>query len=283
MNSRSAVILLGYRDRNVHELLCHEVARRAGYYDRFGVEVRAVPAAEHPEASLSAGLGGSLVESVRGRRRWRAALVHTVHPLFWIWQREERPAPTVLAGHPEGSIVLAFTERLLSRPGSGNAAPSILHFPAGDDGDLDRLEALTSGAVDAAVLGSNFAPSTLSRLGLTESLFFGDALRFPTAGVAVDLDLTSVDDPSVRAVVAAQQAALLTVRSRDPLAVEVVASFLHRSDEHDAPRFLEDYLAPQYGADRADVRAAGADALAWLTEEPHPDGTVAADFYVEVR
>jgi hypothetical protein len=280
------LILLGYRDRNVHELLCHEVARRAGYYDRFGVEVEAVPASEHPEAPLSAGLGGSLAESVRGQRRWRAALVHTVHPLFWIWRREARPAPTgptVLAGHPEGSIVLAFTERLLNGHGSGGAAPSILHFPAGDGGDADRLEALRSGAVDAAVLGSNFAPSTLSRLGLTESLFFGDALRFPTAGVAVDLDLTSVDDPSVQAVVAAQQAALRKVRSRDPLAVEVVASFLHRSDERDAPRFVEDYLAPQYGPDLADVRAAGAEALAWQTEAPHPVGTVAADFYVEVR
>src|SRR4051812_42768097 len=244
MNSRSAVILLGYRDRNVHELLCHEVARRGGYYDRFGVEVRAVPAAEHPEASLSAGLGGSLVESVRGRRRGRAALVHTRHPLFWIWQRGERPAPTVLGRHPQGSIGFAFTQRLLSRPGSGNAAPSILHFPAGDDGDLDRLEALTSGAVDAAVLGSNFAPSTLSRLGLTESLFFGDALRFPTAGVAVDLDLTSVDDPSVQAVVPAQQAAPRKVRSRDPLAGEGAAALLHRSDARDAPRGVEDSPAP---------------------------------------
>jgi hypothetical protein len=278
------LVLLGYRDRNVHELLCHEVARRAGYYDRFEVEVRAVPAAEHPEASLSAGLGGSLVESARGRRRWRAVLVHTVHPLFWIWRREAHPAgPAVLAGHPEGSIVLAFTERVLNGHGSGGAAPSILHFPAGDDGDGDRLEALRSGAADAAVLGSNFAPSTLARLGLTQSLFFGDVLRFPTAGVAVDLDLTSVDDPSVPAVVAAQRAALLRIRSRDPLAVEAVASFLHRSDEHDALRFLEDYLAPQYGPDLADVRAAGAEALAWQTGRLHPVAAGAADFYVEVR
>jgi hypothetical protein len=280
------LILLGYRDHNVHELLCHEVARRAGYYDQFGVEVRAVPASEHPEASLSAGLGGSLVESMRGQRRWRAVLVHTVHPLFWIWQREAHPAltgPTVLAGHPEGSIVLAFTERLLKDHGSGGTAPSVLHFPPGDDGDIDRLEALKSGAADAAVLGSNFAPSTLSRLGLTESLFFGDALRFPTAGVAVDLDMTSVDDPAAQAVVAAQQAALLKVRSKDPLAVEAVASFLHWSDEGDALRFLEDYLAPQYGPDLTDVQAAGAEALAWQTEELHLVEAGAADFYVGVR
>jgi hypothetical protein len=280
------LILLGYRDRNVHELVCHEVARRAGYYDLLGVEVRAVPASDHPEASLSAGLGGSLVESIQGQRRWRAALVHTVHPLFWIWEREAHPAltgPAVLAGHPEGSIVLAFTKRLLSGYGSGDTAPSVLHFPAGGDGDIDRLEALRSGAVDAAVLGSNFAPSALSRLGLRESLFFGDTLRFPTAGVAVDLDMTSVDDPSVQAVVAAQQAAMLKVRSRDPLALEAVASLLHRSDGHDALRFLEDYLAPQYGPDLPDVRAAGAEALAWLTEELHPVAPVAADFYAGVR
>ena len=162
------MILLGYRDRNVHELVCHEVARRAGYYERMGVEVEAVPGADHPDAAFSAGLGGSLVEALRGQRRWKAALAHTLHPLFWIWTRKthgEISSSTILAGHPEGSIVSAFTRKSLSARDVGDAELSVLRFPVGSVGDHQRLEALASGAVDAAVLVTTFAPSALTRLG----------------------------------------------------------------------------------------------------------------------
>ena len=221
------MILLGYRDRNVHELVCHEVAARAGYYERAGVEVQAVPGSDYPEAALSAGLGGSLVEALHGQRRWKAALVHTVHPLFWLWTGKADAAangPRALAGHPEGSIVWSFTTRLLRARTLCDPELPVLRFPVGTAGDHQRLEALTSGAVDAAVLGATFAPSALSRVGLTQSLFFGDALRFPTAGVAVDLDRTTLDDPSVQAVVEAQRAAIRDVKNGDPVAVDAVAS-----------------------------------------------------------
>ncbi|MFC9551563.1 hypothetical protein ACFTWF_12000 [Rhodococcus sp. NPDC056960] len=279
------MILLGYRDHNVHELVCHEIAKQARYYDRLGIEVEAVPGSEHPEAELSAGLGGSLVEALRGQRRWKVALVHTIHPLFWIWERKggTQPAgPTVLAAHPEGSIVWAFTQRLLTRR-AGDEAPSVLHFPAGIAGDRQRLQALRSGSADAAVLGSAFAPGALQRLGLTESLFFGAALRFPTAGIAVDLERTSLDDPSVRKVVAAQTAAIADVRNRAPVALDAVASLLHDSSRTDAQRMLSDYLSPRYGPDPRDVRAAGADAFEWLTGVLHTGGRTTPDFYEAVR
>ena len=280
------MILLGYRDHNVHELVCHEIAKRAGYYDRLGIEVEAVPGSDHPEAPLSAGLGGSLVEALRGQRRWKVALVHTLHPLFWMWTRKAgtgSTGPTVLAGYPEGSIVGAFTQKALKAHWSAEEPPSVLHFPAGSTGDRRRLEALTSGVADAAVLGSAFAPTALSRLGLTDSLFFGVALKFPTAGVAVDVARTSVDHPSVQKIVAAQTAAIAKVRSRDPAALEAVASLLHDSSRADAQRLLADYLSPQYGPDPRDVHAVGADALEWLAGALNTSGHAAADFYEAVR
>jgi hypothetical protein len=282
----ATLVLLGYRDRNVHELLCHEVAKRAGYYDRVGVEVEAVPGSDYPEAALSAGLGGSLVEALRGQRRWKAALVHTLRPLFWIWARKADAAitgSTTLAGHPEGSIVWAFTRKLLSARGVGDAELSVLRFPVGSAGDRQRLQALTSGAVDAAVLGATFAPNAISRLGLTQSLFFGEALRFPTAGVAVDMDRTNIDHPSVRAVVAAQRAAIQNVKYGDPVALDAVASLLHESSRKDALRLLRDYISPQYGPEYQDIQVAGADALGWLTEELRQHEQAATDFYEEVR
>jgi hypothetical protein len=282
----ATLILLGYRDRNVHELVCHEVAERAGYYDRFGVEVKAVPGSDHPEAALSAGLGGSMVEALRGQRRWRAALVHTLHPLFWMWAREADTAitnPATLAGHPEGSIVWAFTKRLLADRGVAIDEISVLRFPVGIAGDHQRLEALTSGAVDAAVLGATFAPSALPRLGLVQTMFFGETLRFPTAGVAVDLDRTEVEHPAVRAVVAAQSAAMLKIKQRDPVALDAVASLLHGSSRDDAQRLLVDHLSLQYGPEQREVHDAGAGALIWLKDELRADEPSAADFYEEIR
>jgi hypothetical protein len=279
-------ILLGYRDHNVHELVCHEVAERAGYYERFGVEVKAVPGADHPEAALSAGLGGSMVEALRGQRQWRAALVHTLHPLFWMWAREATAtiaSPAALAGHPEGSIVWAFTKRLLAGRGAEVNEISVLRFPVGTGGDNQRLEALTSGAVDAAVLGATFAPSALLQLGLVQTLFFGEGLRFPTAGVAVDLDLTGVGHPAVRAVVAAQSAAILKIKQGDPVALDAVVSLLHGSSRDDAHRLLADYLSLEYGPEQRDVHDAGADAIMWLKDELRPDQPSAADFYEELR
>jgi hypothetical protein len=280
------LILLGYRDRNVHELLCHEVACRAGYYERFGVEVEAVPGSDYPDAPLSVGLGGSLVEALRGQRRWRAALVHTLHPLFWMWARKADATaigPTVLAGHPEGSIVWAFTKNLLTARGVAPDELTVLRFPVGIAGDHQRLEALTSGEVDAAVLGATYAPSALARLELTQSLFFGETLRFPTVGLAVDLDRTEVAHPAVQAVVAAQRAALLNITRGDPVALESVASLLHESSQEDALRLLHDYLSPQYGPGYQDIQAVGADALEWLTAELGPDAHAAAGFYEEAR
>jgi hypothetical protein len=262
------------------------VAARAGCYRDRGVEVEAVPEAEHPEAFLSAGLGGSLVETVRGVRRWQAALVHTVDPLFWIWSRDAAPAlaeVSRLAGHRDGSIVWAFTEQVLGDLGVRTAGVARLSFPVGVNGDHQRLEALRSGAVEAAVIGSAFAPSALARLGLSQRLFFGDSITFPTAGIAVDVGRTDVDDPEVQAVVAAQIDALALIAEEDPVAVDAVAALLPGSTRQDAELLLRDYLSRQYGPDPQAVQDVGADALAWLCQVLSISPGPAANFYEEIK
>jgi hypothetical protein len=280
------MILLGYRDRNVHELVCHEVAVRAGLYSRFGVEVEAVPTAEHPEAPLSAGLGGSLVETLRGQREWRGALVHTLHPLFWLWGRSDGlPLSDVrrVAGHPDGSIVWAFTEALLGARDVRMVTLETDRFPVGIKGDRQRLEALTSGTVDAAVIGTAYAPSALSRSGLTPLLHFGDGMRFPTTGVAVDVDLIAPDDPTVVAVVAAQREALGLIRSQATVAIDAVAALLPDGSRDDAELLLRDYLAARYGPERHDIDVVGADAVAWLSQMLTADSRPAQNFFEEIR
>ena len=176
----------------------------------------------------------------------------------------------------------AFTKRLAAERGLAVDDVSVLRFPVGVEGDRQRLEALTSGAADAAVLGATFAPSALSRLGLVETLFFGEALRFPTAGVAVDVDRTEVDPSAVRAVVEAQRAAILQIRQADPVAVDAVDSLLHASTRDDARLLVTDHLSLQYGPENRAVRDAGAEALTWLIDVLRPDEPSGADFYEEV-
>lgn len=263
-------IEFGYRDRNVHELVCHELAERMGEYRRRGIEVVAVA---DPAAPLSAALGGSVMERLLGRREWVVRQVYTVHPLFWIWGRgAERPNGRI-AMHPEGSIPWRFTQRVLG-PGFDGLEP--VPFSSGPDADIARLDALVAGDVELAVTGSSVAPSIAQGFGLTEVAFFGDALTIPTTGVAVDAALIDPRHPSITAIVDAHAAALRALRARDPRAAEAVLALLPRGTAADAEAYVERYLAPGYGPSAAEARRAGAEFVTWLEPElgapPPPAG-----------
>ncbi|GAB7004904.1 hypothetical protein JCM18899A_23770 [Nocardioides sp. AN3] len=276
------MILLGYRDRNVHELICHQVAERAGYYERLGVEVKAVAGADHPEAPLSAGLGGSLIESLKGSRHWRAALVHTVHPMFWLWRRDSCPmTPPVVAAHPEESIVWAFTLRMLADQGVPSEGQTVLRFPVGLEGDRRRLQALTSGVAGIAALGSSFAPRALLRQGLRPVAYFGDQIRFPTAGIAVDVE-SDVDPQELDAVVAAQRSALALIRQADSVAADAMVDLMLDGSRADATHLLRGIVAAQYGPDAAVAHRVGEQARAWLAAHLGVDPSAASDFFAEV-
>jgi hypothetical protein len=253
-----ARIELGYRDRNVHELVVHELAERLGEYDRRGIEVVAVA---DQAAPLSAGLGGSAVERLLDRRRWIVRQVHTVRPLFWLWGSRG----TRIATHPEGSIPWRFTGRILERVGM--LATERVPFPAGPAADLARLDALLEGTVDAAVVGSSVAPSLARRLGLSELAYFGDILAVPTVGIAVDAALIDPHDAAVEAVVEAQASALEALRARDARAVDVVLTLLPRGTRDDAVAYLDEYLAVGYDVTPGNAAEAAADFVDWLARE----------------
>ncbi len=96
----------------------------------------------------------------------------------------------------------------------------------GIPGDHERLKALMSGSVDAAVLGTSFAPTALARLGLTQLLFFGDAMMFPTAGLGIDAAMIDPDGWEVRAVIDAQREGLELIKAQATVAVNAVAALL---------------------------------------------------------
>lgn len=277
-------MLLGYRDRNVHELVCHEVAHRSGEYERSGVDVQIVEGRTDPDAPLSAGLGGSLVETLHGRRRWRAVLVHTVHPLFWLWTLApgtERPLTGRLAAHPEDSIVWLLSRRAIRAGGTDPDRIDVVRLPVGSAGDRDRFRMLERGEVEAAVLGTSHAPAALKRLGFTQHCFFGDVVQFPTAGIAVDTEKIDPEDPMVGRAVAAQRAAIGRIRRGEPVVVDTVMDLLATNDRQDAHEFVRDYLSQGYGVDSSTARMVGAAGAEWLKGELGAVGE-AGDFYSSV-
>jgi|1186.fasta_scaffold124876_2 hypothetical protein len=275
-------MLLGYRDRNVHELVCHEVAERTGEYRRRGVRVEVVDGRATPEAPLSAGLGGSLMESLRGRRSWRAALVQTVRPLFWLWARTPDPPDavgrSVLAAHPEDSIVWLLTRRLTCLAGGGTDRLEVVHFPAGATGDDERLGALTRGEVDFAVVGASCAPDSIRRRGLHPYAFFGDCMQFPTAGIAVDTAKLAVQHPEVQAIAAAQRAAMERIQRAEPVVIDAVMDLLGTRNRQDAQNLVTEFLVEGYATTSEDVRELAPHAVRWLSSEISSP-VVQTDFY----
>lgn len=264
-------IALGCRDRNVHELVCHETALRLGEYERRGIEVEIIDETRERQTAVTVALGGSSVERLQGQRTWTIRLAHTVRPLFWL--RAGRPLEAAalrghrIATHPVGSLPWRLTTRVLTLLGAAIDDVEPVPFPSGAEGDLARLEAILSGAVAAGVVGSAVAPAAAERLGACEVASFGDVLRLPTVGIAADADRTTPDDPSLAALIDAHRAGASALRGRQPGTVEAVHALLREGDRTDAADFRDRYLAPHYGVSTDEARRAGADYVAWMATE----------------
>lgn len=275
------MLALAYRDRNVHELVCHTIAEQTGEYERRGVEVATVDIGTTPEAPLCAGLGGCALEAVTRQRRWVVRYVHTVTPLFWIWAGAGATARSLqgrrIATHPEGSIPWRLAARVLCTIGLSLDSVAPVPFPAGPDADLTRLDAVVRGDVHAAIVGSSVPPSMAEGCGLTQIAFFGDVLTIPTTGVAVDASLLDPAHPAVEGVVEAQRAALQSLRRRDDAAITAVLSLLPRATHADAASFVNSHLSRGYGVETQQASEAGAHFVRWLAGEvgaPEPDRNI---------
>lgn len=267
---RNVKLQLGYRDPNVHELIVHELALRLGEYERRGVVAEAVDGATHPMAPMSAGLGGCAVEHVRQIRLWAVLYVNTIQPLFWL-RASTGTTPRGLVGqrvavHPDGSVVRFFTDAVLGRLGVDPEDVTFVPYGGGPAGDIARLEALASGEVVAAVIGSSVAPAAAEARGFPALAFFGEVLSIPTTGLAVDRALLDPGDPRLRAVVAAQRAARAALGERPAEAAAVVRDLLAVGDLAHAIDFVDRYLTSAYDVQLEDAAKAGA-AFLWSLRE----------------
>jgi hypothetical protein len=185
-------ITLGFKAFDAHELLCHFVAVSAGLYrskhlDIELIDITFVPDTELPDHVFQASCGAALASAVRGLGQ-KIVLVAVDRPMFWIWSRTPLDDVSGLAQRKLATFpVIAPPHRLANiilQKAGVDVANEMTLLPARDD--VARLGLLRSGNVDAAVISSAIPPARMAALGFHRLCFFGDELRIPTTGLAVE-------------------------------------------------------------------------------------------------
>ncbi len=183
---------LGFKAFDSHELLCHFVAHEAGLYKREKLDIELIDITfiadtELPLSVFQASCGAALASAIKGIPQ-RVIFVATDKPMFWIYSSSSLSTlheltnaklatfPIVAPPHHLANIIL--------KKAGLNIEENIELLPARDD--LARFGLLKSGSVDAAVISSAIAPAKIEQSGLNKLCFFGDDIRIPTTGLAID-------------------------------------------------------------------------------------------------
>ena len=211
-------IKCGIKAFDIHELLCHFVAVRCGFYESAGLDVRLadtsftpddrLPEANYFQVACAAAL---LSRNVR----FRVFLAAVARPMFWLYAAEgiksvEQLAGKRIATFPPQAPPYWFNRIILRKHGldPGN---NVMLKPARDD--AIRLGLLREGAVDAALISSAFSPVAIQRLGLNLLTMLGDELTVVTSGMATTEKIASEDPELVEGLVDVYRQSLAVIQA----------------------------------------------------------------------
>lgn len=231
-------VTLGFKAFDPHELLCHFVAVEAGLYKSKALKVELVDITFIPEADLpspwfQASCGAALASAVKGIPQ-RVVLVAVDKPMFWLYARpgissigelrNQRIAtfPAIAPPHHLANIIM-------SRAGLDVASEVTLRS-ARDD--VARLGLLKSGHVDAAIISSSVAPAKLTALGFNTLCLFGDQIRIPTTGLAIDQSYLDQEPEITRLLVDAHKESLKVIHHDLALVGRVLRDWFEVAPEH---------------------------------------------------
>lgn len=244
----------GIKAFDVHELLCHFVAKRLGYYADEGLEVRLVDVTFTPDEWLPARSYFQVAcgAAYLGRREghpFKVLLAAVDWPMFWLFGRPgiERVEDLVgkrVATYPPIAPPHSFSRVALRNHGL-DPDRDLSFWPCRDD--IIRLGLLREGDVDAAVISSARSPVSVHRQGFTPLAFLGEEVRFVTTGVATTEEIVRGQPDLVAALVRAFRRSLETIHGAPGHAVAVVADLLGVPEEVAAATF--DLFRPCYTED----------------------------------
>lgn len=232
------VVECGIKAFDIHELLCHLLAKRLGYYADEGLDVRVVDVTFTPDDKLPRRryfqvACGAAYLSRREGFPFKVVLAAACRPMFWLHARPEIESVEQLAGRRLATYPPVapphYFNRVALRNHGLDADRDLEFWPCRDD--IIRLALLREGDVDAALLSSAVSPVAVRRLGLRTLTWMGGELQFVTTGVAT-LESILRDEPDViAAVVRAFRRALETTHREPARAVEVIADLLRLPDD----------------------------------------------------
>ncbi len=241
----------------VEGLLLHHVAQREGFYDKENLDVRLYDETElgsgREEPAFSFDLTVPLFARLRGKSTWVALIVGSDYPLWWLVSQPDIDRPTELQGKLvslpiPGSVTAVFSSIALAKHGLDQGHyRSLLALDPPPAGDAQAFELLRARNIEAAIVGSQFAPSLYARAGL-RLLSIGDSLRFSTTGLAADTARVDVDGLLTESLARAILRALHVVQDDETAAIAAIESLASLGDRDDAEalyrRFIRPYFTP---------------------------------------
>ena len=206
----------GIKAFDVHELLCHFVAERGGFYATAGLDVRLVDTSFIPDEKLPASDYFQVACGAAAFSRsmpFRIYLAAVTRPMFWLYgstgtKTVEQLAGKRIATYPPLAPPYWFNRIALRNHGLDPDTDVELK-PARDD--AIRLGLLRAGAADAALISSAMSPVTITRLGLNSLTLVGDEIRFVTSGIATTENIAQEDPGLVESLVNAHRQSLAVI------------------------------------------------------------------------
>ena len=242
----------GIKAFDVHELLCHFVAERGGFYAAAGLDARLADTSFIPDEKLPAADYFQVACGAAAFSRsvpFRIYLAAVTRPMFWLYgsagtETVEQLAGKRIATYPALAPPYWFNRVALRNHGLDPDTDVELK-PARDD--AIRLGLLRAGAVDAALLSSAMSPVAIQRLGLNILTLVGDEIRFVTSGIATTERIAQEDPGLVESLVNAYRQSLAVIHD-EPAEIHSILVDVMGISQEDAG-ITYDLILPCYTQD----------------------------------
>ncbi|MFQ5661122.1 MAG: ABC transporter substrate-binding protein [Gammaproteobacteria bacterium] len=230
-------IQLGFKAFDIHELLCHFMASKAGLYEQAGLQVELIDItfmadADLPPHTFQVSCGSALISALKGIPQ-RIIFVATEKPMFWIYSnRKIKDLPDLrnkkVASYPDIAPPCHLAKIILKQAGL-DPTHDVIFTPARDD--VARLGLLKCGAVDAAMISSAILPPKVKQRAFSTLCFFGDKIKLPTTGLAVHRSQLEREPESARTLVSVLKESLNLIHNNPVLLGNVLQDFFDIGSE----------------------------------------------------
>lgn len=244
----------GIKAFDVHELLCHFIAKRLGFYREAGLEVRVVDVTFTPDEKLPRSdyfqvACGAAYLGRRDGHPFKVYLAATTRPMFWLYGLPDcRDIESLrgkrIATHAPVAPPYWFN-RIVIRKHGLDPDRDVELWPARDD--IIRLGMLREGDVSAAVISSAVSPVYVEECGLSRIALLGDEFNFVTTGVATSEETALADPGLVSDLVAIFRKSLEVIHNDDEAVVGILSDILAISDRK--ARKTYELIKPCYTSD----------------------------------